>query len=135
MSFVEWNEDLFLGIRQIDEHHQHLVDLLNKCHDALLWGIRPGERTLLVTSLKEYALYHFATEEGLMKAHDYPELEAHLGEHGIFNATIVSLDDSSPLHDDQGYLDIMTFLLEWFVIHIKSVDRKLCAYLAAQGLT
>jgi hemerythrin len=135
MPFVEWDNDLTLGIRQIDEHHRHLVDLLNKSHDSFVWGRQAGDQELILNELTDYAFYHFKTEEDLMKSSRYPGLETHQGEHEIFRNKLSEFQNNKSCEAMQGYLDILTFLLEWLITHIKTTDRQFCAYLTDRGVT
>jgi hemerythrin len=130
MPLVEWDNELSVGIRQIDEHHQHLVSLLNKAHESFVWGSQVGDRELIINELIDYASYHFSVEEELMKNCRYTGLEAHQKEHGNFITKIREIQYPGADEDIQGHLDIVTFLLEWLIMHIKVSDRAYCACLA-----
>ena len=124
MPLITWNEDLTLGVPEIDAHHLHLVELLNKAHDSFIWGLEPGEINATITSLKEYADYHFAAEEQLMTIHPTPELDAHKAEHQAFRTKVAELGKLKSSDSFPAYLTIIDFLLEWLVTHIQTTDRK-----------
>lgn len=135
MSIVDWDDDLTLGIRQIDEHHQHLVGLLNKSHDSFVWGGKAGDQDLVLNELIDYASYHFKTEEDLMKSHCYPGLGSHQAKHEEFRSKILEFQRNQSRNTIGGHLDLLTFLLEWLIMHIKTTDREFCAYLVDRGVT
>ncbi len=124
MSLIEWNDELVLGVAVIDGHHQHLVSLLNKAHDAFIWGLTPGELTATLQELTDYANYHFAAEEELMQAHHYSGLAAHQREHAAFRDRIATMGHNPSGDSFPAYLELIEFLLEWLVTHIKTVDRQ-----------
>ena len=66
-KFVEWSNELSVGIEEIDAQHQVLVDLLNQVHEAIQQ--RQGLETtwVIVQKLYEYTRVHFAVEESLLK--------------------------------------------------------------------
>jgi len=124
MPLIAWSDELALGVPEIDAHHQHLVDLLNKAHDSFIWGLEPGQINGTITSLKDYADYHFTAEEQLMQLQHDPELASHQLEHQAFRTKVSELGTLQTRDSFPTYLAIIDFLLEWLVTHIKTTDRK-----------
>jgi hemerythrin len=58
-----WNDSYLLGVKEFDEHHQHLVDLLNMSFDAFENNTHPTKLEPIIEELIDYATYHFAAEE------------------------------------------------------------------------
>jgi hemerythrin len=52
MSKLEWNINFMLGIQEIDEHHEHLFELLNFGYDKFEAGHNIG--LLVVAELVDY---------------------------------------------------------------------------------
>ena len=134
MSLVEWDEELVLGIELIDSHHRHLVELLNKAHDSYLFGMKAGELEVIFNELVDYAKYHFAAEEALMKTYGYPETETHMAEHQAFIMQVVEMRKAQSSDKLASYLNITDFLLAWLITHIKNIDKLCCGFLASKGL-
>ncbi len=134
MSLIEWDDDLVLGIALVDSHHRHLVELLNKAHDAYLFGMKAGELEVIFNELIDYAGYHFATEESLMKKFVYPETISHIAEHKAFIKQITEMRNHQGADKLQSYLDIADFLLAWLITHIKNTDRLFCSSLISNGI-
>ena len=34
-KFVDWSHDLSVGLKEIDEQHMKLIDLINEMHEAI----------------------------------------------------------------------------------------------------
>ena len=65
-KFVEWSNELSVGIEEIDSQHKVLVDLLNEVHEAIQRGRTLEATRDIIARLDEYARVHFAVEESLM---------------------------------------------------------------------
>lgn len=61
-----WTPELVTGVRQIDLQHQELIDLINELESAHESGQHTAALSEVLPRLTGYALFHFATEEGLM---------------------------------------------------------------------
>lgn len=130
MPFIEWSDELKVGNETIDEHHRHLVELLNNAHDAFVYGMKKGELRRTIDALGQYAEQHFAAEESFMQNCAYPDYEEHLEDHRAFRATVQQLHLLHVGDNQPTYLEITDFLLEWLIRHINIVDRGLFDYLA-----
>lgn len=134
MSIVEWNDELVLGIKLIDSHHRHLVELLNKAHDSFMFGMKAGELDIIFNELVDYAGYHFSTEEGLMNMYGYSETQSHIAAHEAFKKKIVEMIKQQKADNMNSYLELTDFLLEWLINHIQNIDRLFCEQLKARGI-
>jgi hemerythrin len=134
MPLLEWNDKMLLGIRQFDEHHKHLVLLLNMTFDGITSDAPKDELEAVLDELQSYAAYHFAAEEEWMKSHGYPDLEQHLQEHAFFTGKIAECH--ADYHRGHSGLDmeILNFLTDWLVNHIMIRDTDYGSYVAAKGL-
>ena len=129
----EWNEDLILGNETIDEHHRHLVELLNSAHESFIYGMRQGGLKRMVAELVAYTDYHFAAEEAIMQDHQYPDRDAHIQEHETFRQKAMEMHEKYRKDHLPAYLEITVFLLEWLFAHINVTDRSVFEYLAVQN--
>jgi hemerythrin len=122
MSILVWNESFILGIEQFDEHHRHLVGLLNKSYDDFTTGTSHESFELVLDELIDYATYHFASEEYWMKKHQYPDLQQHQEEHNGFSRHIV--ETQKDYHGRKALLplEVLVFLKEWWSDHILKTD-------------
>src|SRR6185369_16889118 len=64
MPIMQWNVRYLVGIQEIDQHHKHLVELLNKTYDEFREGAEIEKST--IDELVDFSGYHFSYEERLM---------------------------------------------------------------------
>ena len=123
--FVEWNNAFSVKIDLIDGHHKKLIDLLNRSYLLIMQEAGQEQLSRLLEELIEYAQYHFAAEEELMKRHQYQDLEKHVIEHFSFINKVLSL--RKELSEDKRYLsiEIFDFIKEWLLHHILNVDNEM----------
>lgn len=133
MQLVQWDDTLVLGVKQIDAHHEELVSILNRCFQALMLNDHRGELEGVVNELRSYTMYHFQTEERLMADAGYPQESSHAMAHQQFIASI--FDFQARLRSGESFVavDVLTFLREWLVEHIKKSDRAVAEFILAQG--
>lgn len=134
MAMLEWNDRLSVNIREIDAQHHELVDMVNRLHDAMKSGKAESILTQIVSEMKKYAAEHFATEERLFKAHNYPDAEAHRAEHTAFVAKVVQVEKDLQSGKCAMSMDILNFLSNWLVNHIKGTDKKYSPFLNLAGV-
>ena len=84
-------------------------------------------KTVLGATLAELARYtveHFQFEEQQMAAAGYPQLENHKRLHEKLVAQVVDFQRQFEAGSVTVTLDLMNFLSDWLVNHIKGVDRQ-----------
>jgi hemerythrin len=122
MSIFVWDESFELGIEQFDEHHRHLVGLLNKTYDDFTAGTSHESLESTLDELIDYATYHFAAEEHWMKEHRYPDLRQHLDEHERFSRRVVEIQKDYHGRKVKLSLEVLSFLKNWLSNHILKTD-------------
>lgn len=131
MPLFIWEDRYSVGVTEIDEHHRHLVSLLNKTYQDFLHHASPHELSMLFHELIDYATYHFSFEEGKMRATQYPEMTAHKGEHDEFIRRVVEMHTRYQHREKILFLEILSFLQNWLSHHILEVDAELGRFLTA----
>lgn len=127
---IVWDPSFETGIAEVDAQHQHLVAIINELVDAI--GRAPaGTLKGIVSQLKDYALYHFRTEENIMEAAGYDGLVDHRDEHAQFVDQILLFDLDVILASEGLAWDMLHFLKGWLTNHILVVDKKFSAQLQA----
>ena len=134
MSLVTWNASYSVNVKQFDDQHMKLVDLVNKLHDAMKVGKGSEVVGDVLKSLIAYTQTHFADEERLMKQHGYPDYENHKKEH---NQLVMQVQDVNK-QVQQGLPvltnTVMLFLRDWLLKHIQGDDRKYGPFLNGKGV-
>jgi hemerythrin len=133
MPIVEWSDDYLLGIQEFDEHHEHLVELLNNAYDEYNGGASSEAIEEIIDKLAEYANYHFAAEEHWLSENSYPKLYEHIIEHVSFGQRVA--DFQKDFHDGNKSLttEILSFLVEWLTVHILGSDTDYKLAIAAKN--
>jgi hemerythrin-like metal-binding protein len=129
---IQWSDSYRIGLAEIDDQHQSLIDLMNELWTAITTNAPPEYCRRILSRLELYTIEHFGAEEIMMRTIDYPDFFAHQGAHrqfvGRLQAEIRRLDAGESLT-----LDILHFLKDWLVNHILVNDRDYAAFFAAKN--
>ena len=134
MALITWSDSLSVKVKQFDDQHKKLVDMVNQLFDAMKTG--KGNQVMgdILKQLIAYTQTHFAAEERLLKQYAYPDFEAHKKEH---NALVIQvLDLQKQFQEGKPVLtqNIMTFLRDWLSKHIQGDDKKYGVFLNGKGV-
>lgn len=127
---MQFDHSLLTGIEDIDRQHQHLLRLLEELEKALAQQITPLEIGSIVKELLGYSIYHFNTEERLLKEYtrtseESAEADSHIAQHRRFSQHIISLQERL---SKRAYVDaeeIRLFLNNWIREHLMDTDKTL----------
>jgi hemerythrin-like metal-binding protein len=131
---LEWGDQYLVGVSEIDEQHQQLIEMLNEFYDGL--SQRRGRESLerLLRRMLDYARDHFATEEELMEQYDAPGSESHKKQHQRFLDRAVEMTDRLMTAQLLIPLEVTGFLRAWLARHIQVTDKALGRFLTEQGV-
>jgi len=125
MAFIEWSDELSVGIEEFDEEHKVLVALFNDMHQTVQKGSRQEELRRILEGLAQYAEEHFAHEEREMEAAGFAGLEQHRQAHGEFRRRVGDLLSSlGDGHSSVLGVRVMMLLRGWLVDHIQKMDKE-----------
>lgn len=128
MHIINWENSYKTKLEIIDNQHFDFITQLNELftHDSIKNKfIYKKKIDLIITRLLE----HFATEEKLMKEHNYSGYYTHKLEHDRF---INKFSKQANELIDTNFLFVDNFLLsieKWFVNHLKINDKKLANFI------
>lgn len=136
MQKIEWNDNLEIGSKLIDDQHRMLVQKLNDMSNAVEMNRGTKEISKTLDFLIQYTDFHFTTEEKHMEATNFPGLDTQKKEHEKFKGTLADLEED---FTDEGATkrladSIDTFLVNWLINHIKGKDLAFGAFLQEQGI-
>jgi len=124
MPFIDWQSSFELGIENFDDHHGHLVSLINKIYDDYTAEAPSQVLGSVLEELIDYASYHFLIEETWMDNKNYPKLEQHSAEHDKFRATMIGFKRDYNEGKLNISLDLLMFLKSWLIDHILKTDSE-----------
>ncbi|HTH16357.1 MAG TPA: hemerythrin family protein [Magnetospirillum sp.] len=128
-----WEDGYKIGNAEMDAQHLILFALLNQLNININ-DDRAGECLQdVLTALCAYIDYHFAHEEALMKAWDYPGLDEHAAKHVEFVAEVKRLQAAvAGVNALTGALKVRAFVLDWLLGHILAEDVEYVRHIAAK---
>ena len=134
MALISWTSEFELNIEEIDRQHRLLVDIVNELYEAVRAGKENKVLEKLLNKLVHYTVFHFAREEHFFEVFGYPETEAHVREHDGFEKQVSDFIADFETGKKQLSMDILRFLSNWLVNHIKRRDRAYAEFMIARGL-
>ena len=130
----EWNNTYMVGIPSIDAQHKTLFQIAGQLHQAMTTGKGSSVIGTSLDRLLDYTKAHFADEERLLRQNKYPDFAAHRAKHVVFTTQIA--DFATKFRAGQGAItiEVLQFLRNWLVDHIKGTDRKYVPYLDGKAV-
>jgi methyl-accepting chemotaxis protein len=132
---MRWSNSLSVGIESIDSQHKVLIDLIND----LFYEMNSTNGRQAVSSafskLNKYTESHFAYEENLFDKHNYAEKDAHKKIHKKLVAQVVDFQTQFDSGKKDVSLELMEFLKDWLLKHIKGTDKKYSSFLQSKGVS
>lgn len=131
MKLVYWNEKFEIGIPELDEQHQSLIDLINQLSSSINHKDGISVVSQVSEKLIQYMTLHFRDEEEvIMQCTSMPESEKryHYQQHEMFNQHINALIDASDITDTEFSKDLLDYLSTWLISHILGADMRLAAF-------
>ncbi|MDO8932848.1 MAG: bacteriohemerythrin [Rhodocyclaceae bacterium] len=132
MSTFEWQDILSVGCDVIDSQHKQIFDIVNELCD----GVRRNHGASVemtrksLAALCAYTRNHFAEEERLMQAAEYPDFERHKQAHDQLVARIVEFEARLRAGGVKDANEVLPFLVgEWLSHHIAFEDQQYAGYL------
>ncbi len=134
MAFMDWTPSLSVNVAEIDNQHKKLVDMINELSDAM--KARKGNEVLgkIINGLADYTKVHFATEEKYFDKFGYAETAAHKAEHQQFIRDISKFKQDFDSGKLSISIDVLKFLSNWLVKHIKGTDQKYSQFMNDNGV-
>lgn len=133
-KFIEWTNDLSVGVDELDAQHQSLIEIINELHEAIHNRKGSAISREVLTKLKEYTRVHFAVEESLMRIFKYPRYKEHVKEHAILIDQIIELEDKLDHNKTSISFELLHFLKNWLSKHIINSDSDYGPFFTEKGI-
>jgi hemerythrin-like metal-binding protein len=134
MTYIDWTDNLSVGINVIDEQHKVLFQIINDLHDSMKSGQSKMIIKEVLARLIDYTNFHFSLEETLMDQFGYMESPAHKKMHKDLLADIVAFQLKFERSQRAMGVQVLTFLKVWLNDHILKTDMKFGNYLRQNGM-
>ncbi|MBF0186738.1 MAG: bacteriohemerythrin [Magnetococcales bacterium] len=133
-KLIYWEDSLDVGVRQLNDDHNLLIDIVNELHAAMRDGLGKAKMGQILRRLTEFTESHFATEEALMHRHGYGRLAEQKAEHVKLLALLEQKQQEFQEGSATVALEMLSFLQEWLVGHIKGEDMKYKSFFNERGV-
>jgi hemerythrin len=141
VQLYQWDPALETGNANVDDQHRRLFVLANNLSEAIASCTSAGKDACeddedalanAIFGLTDYCVEHFADEEGLMAAADYPQLSTHRSLHEQLSGE--TLKRAADYFNDAGVVpeSLAPFFADWLTNHIRREDLHFAAYLRAK---
>jgi hemerythrin-like metal-binding protein len=131
MAFIDWTPDLSVGVAAIDKQHTKLIHIINTLHEVMLRGGTPVEVAHVLKEVVSYAKEHFGYEERMLERAGYPALAEHRAKHQAMFVEIEVYVERVRQGSNSISIQLMSFLKNWLVKHIKQTDKAYSAHVIA----
>lgn len=127
-----WSDDFLTQLPEVDRQHHRLVELINRLARTVLEGTGEAAADEIVAELRDYAVYHFETEETIWKRYFQGDrwYAEHCRAHQGFTA---ELDRIASIEGPDQYRlqPLLEFLVRWLTLHILRSDKQMAAAIEA----
>lgn len=135
MQTFHWDERYQTGLKDVDDQHRYLVEVINRFGEQLTrsTGAEWSEIQTVFSEVADYTRYHFREEENLMEAAglDPAYRQEHTEQHQHFMDDVARMHGVvTPEHLD-GAGRLFYFLMHWLVYHILGTDHAMARQVAA----
>jgi hemerythrin len=134
MPLMTWDPQFSVRVKQFDNDHKHLFDMVNDLNEAMRAGKGKTVLSQVLAGLAAYAQRHFASEEAAMRATKYPDVAGHAEEHRKLTTKVQEIMREHAKGNVLVSVDLLMFLRDWLQKHILVTDQKYAAHLNSNGL-
>ena len=127
-----WNEAYKINVREMDNHHKRLFDIIENLNDCLK-SDNHFKLPHIVNSLVKYTKYHFSAEEKFLKEYKYVNIDEHKKAHREFIRKLYKFRDDIT-NNTLDTNKLMNLLNGWLVNHILEEDTKYGKILNEKGV-
>ena len=131
---LEWDDSFSTGVSKFDQQHRKLFDMVNELADAMQQKKSKEAIGRVLNGLAEYTVNHFADEERSFAQSRYPEENSHKELHKKLVDQVVELIGKFNTGETLLTQDVINFLQDWLVNHIKGTDKKYGQHLNKNGI-
>lgn len=127
MQFIQWHASLNTGIKEIDDQHRQLVEIINLTVYAKTKN-HPERLKEILVKLIDYTKTHFSYEEEHMAANNYDKLIEHKAQHQVLVKQVINILERLKAGDKNTLENIFSILENWLLKHIQEQDREYGLY-------
>jgi methyl-accepting chemotaxis protein/hemerythrin len=131
---LEWDASFATGVAKYDEQHKVLFNMVNDLADAMQQKKSKEAVGRVLNGLAEYTINHFAGEERDFAQTHYPEETQHKALHKKLLEQVTALIGKFNAGEPLIAQDVINFLQDWLINHIKGADKRYGPHLNKSGI-
>ncbi|WMC92112.1 bacteriohemerythrin [Kineothrix sp. MB12-C1] len=125
----EMKDEYLTGIQQIDEEHKVLFEIAEEIYQLCVNDFVPDKYdhiTELIRRLRDYAAFHFKSEEDYMESIQYKKMFTQKVQHDSFIRKLDSMDlDIVDANQTETIESLLKFITDWLIEHILETDKQI----------
>lgn len=118
------DDDISVNVKEIDIQHKKLISIINKLLHAIDEHSTHIELAGILHDLEDYSVQHFATEESYFKKFHFTDAKEHIAEHKKFTKKLKDLTKRYDTNSFEISYELVDFLEDWLLTHVKDHDKK-----------
>jgi hemerythrin-like metal-binding protein len=128
----QFNARYQVGIERIDQEHRQLFEIAARVHEGLGQGNAAAQASAqaAIAELLDHVETHFANEETLMRAADYPYRETHGDLHRHLLRQVRDMGLRAAAGERYLPAELNYFIHKWLIDHIVTNDRMFGEFMA-----
>lgn len=134
MALMTWSDSYSVGVQALDKQHTALVETLNELYEAMMKGQAKSLTGPLLRKLVKYTHEHFANEERIMSATQYPGLAQHVIKHRELTKQVSEFVNRYEQGEITLSVDLLNFLRDWLGTHILKEDQEYGPWMNEHGV-
>ena len=126
--------ELSVGVEMLDCDHRALLEIIKELQTVTASDVDPRRTGSLLSKLADFTLAHYALEEGMMAATEFPGMALHRLQHQLIAEHVAAL--ASRYNRDGLGLDShsLSFLSKLHDNHVRNDDLQYGRWLNAIGI-
>jgi hemerythrin len=129
-----WDQSFSTSIATFDDQHKKLFAMVNELNEAMQHKRSKEAIGSVLQRLIAYTGSHFAAEEEAFRKTSYPEEAEHCRQHRELVQQALELQSKFNAGEMLLTQDVIEFLQNWLVNHIKGTDNRYGKHLKSQGI-
>jgi methyl-accepting chemotaxis protein len=131
---IQWGPKFYIGLKEIDDQHKVLVDLINEVYANYGKSGNKKKTSKVLEELVDYTVYHFGNEETYFNKFGYKDTPNHISQHNMFVDKIKKIAHDFDSGDASISIDLVDFLKDWLINHILKTDTKYVPFMKEHGM-
>ena len=128
MGLFKWSKSYSVFVPEIDAQHKNIFRLAEELHQAVVGGAPADQAQAILRELIARGEDHFAREERLMRATNYPGSAWHKGQHDTVRKKVKEFAPRIEGGERKAALLLLEFLSGWLGDHTRLADCMMAAH-------